>query len=407
MSSALPLSGQVWNGCARSSSPGVPWLPLGNALAAAPELAQTAEWWSVTGVSALVVLVNALAARALIPWLKRRTLGRRELAAGLCAVILVAGGWAWGQHRMTQVQKLAASAPRLWVSVIQGDVGLRVLWDAKFRKANIQRQIWLTQKAAAQVQGRPWLVVWSESAAPFYFLNDARASLPVLQEAERERAFILLGSMGSVMRAGRPRPTNRVWLVGPNGRPEGFYDKVHLVPFGEYVPLEKVLFFVRALAVISENFEPGIQGHTLKAGLATLGPLICYESIFPQLARSQCARGADLIVNQTNDAWFGRTGASAQHMSHLVLRCVENRRACVRAGNTGISGFIGPDGRVQQKTALFTEAELTRRLPLLKTSTFFTRHGQYFGPLALGAMFIICLWAWRRQGKREEDEDVR
>ena len=328
---------------------GVPWLPLGNALAAAPALVQTAEWWSVTGVSALAVLVNALAAKAMLAPFKGRSLGRRELAAGLCAVILVVGGWVWGQHRMEQVQMLAASAPRLWVSVIQGDVGLRVLWNPKHRKANIKRHVRLTQKASAQVQGRPWLVIWPESAAPFYFLNDARDSLPVLREAEKEQAFILLGSMGSMMRDGRPRPTNRVWLVGPGGRAKGFYDKVHLVPFGEYVPLEKLLFFVRALAVISENFEPGIQGHTLKAGPATLGPLICYESIFPQLARSQCARGADLIVNQTNDAWFGRTGASAQHMSHLVLRCVENRRACARAGNTGVSGFIDPDGRVFQK----------------------------------------------------------
>jgi apolipoprotein N-acyltransferase len=303
---------------------------------------------------------------------------------------------------MGKVQEEAAKAPQYAVSVIQGNVGLDILWDPARRLDIVRRHVQLTGRAAAGVKERPWLAVWPESAGPFYFLNDARATQPVLQAAQEYKAYLMLGTLGSVLKSGRPRPTNRAWLVGPDGQPAGYYDKVHLVPFGEYVPLEKILFFVRALAVVSDNFEPGTQGHTLKAGPANLGPLICYESIFPELARSQCAKGADLIVNQTNDAWFGLTGASAQHMSHLVLRCVENRRACARAGNTGISGFIEPDGRVFQTTGLYVLAEQTRALPLLKSSTFFTRHGDVAGWLGFLGGLALLLRAWWGQKNRKE-----
>ncbi len=372
---------------------GFPWLPLSAGLTSFPVLLQSAEWWGATGVSGLVVLVNALVARALLPGGPRPE-PRRRLAAGLVAVILLASAGLGGHWRMRQVERAAAQAPHLTVSVVQANIPLEELWRPGLRSSVVRRHLLLTAQAARKVTERPWLVVWPESAAPFYFLNDARDSLPVLKAARDLGAYITLGSQG-LIKAGPPlTASNRAWLVGPQGEPLGYYDKVHLVPFGEYVPAPRVFFFIRAIAALGIDFKPGGRGDTLRAGDVLLGPLICYESIFPELAQAQRQQGAVLMVNQTNDSWYGRTGAAYQHMSHLVLRAVENRVAAARAANTGVSCFVLPDGRVEQATGLFVPAVETRRLPLLTMPTLFTRYGDVAGPLGLDFCLAAWLGAW-------------
>ncbi|MFH1033908.1 MAG: apolipoprotein N-acyltransferase [Pseudomonadota bacterium] len=371
---------------------GFPWLPLSAGLSSFPVLLQSAEWWGATGVSALLVLVNALLARALLPPAGRPRLERRRLAAGLAAVILLVSAWLGGAWRMERVERAAEAAPQLLVSVVQANIPLEEMWRPAWRSSVIQRHLLLTAQASLTARERPWLVVWPESAAPFYFLTDARDSQPVLEAARGLGAYITLGSQG-LIQAGPPLvASNRVWLVGPRGLPEGYYDKVHLVPFGEYVPAPGVFFFVRAIAAMGIDFRPGGRGDTLKAGDALLGPLICYESIFPELAQAQRQQGAALMVNQTNDSWYGRTGAAYQHMSHLVLRAIENRVAAARAANTGVSCFVLPDGRIVQATGLFVPAVETRRLPLLAMPTLFTRLGDVVGPLGLA--FGLAAWLW-------------
>jgi apolipoprotein N-acyltransferase len=408
---------------------GFPWLPLSGALTSFPPLVQSAEFWGSTGVSALVVLVNAQLWTALAPARLRGAAeqagdgeGRsgqwRRWAAGATALVLLAGGWLWGQGRMNEVDQAAAAAPHLPVTVVQANIPLEALWSSGNKAEVIRRHLELTREAARAQETRPWLVVWPESAAPFYFLHQARESEPVLRAARELLADIMLGAVGVLDPApgqapqpGQPPPppqpplvTNRAWLVGSGGEPLGHYDKIHLVPFGEYVPLAKVLFFVRAVAALSQDLHPGPLGHTLAVGELVLGPLICYESIFPELARAQRQRGSLLMVNQTNDAWFGRTGAPAQQLSHLVLRAVENRVACARAANTGISAFVLPDGRVEQATVLFVPAWATRELPLLARPTLFTQTGDLAGPLGLGCSLLLAIWA--RFVRRPSDLEV-
>jgi apolipoprotein N-acyltransferase len=379
---------------------GFPWLPLGAGLIPALPLIQSAEWWGAGGLGALIALVNALVARAGLGLAARRA-GWREAACLAAACALVAAGWLAGSARLETVDREAQAAPRLATSVVQANVPLAELWDPALRRANLDKHLELTREAAAGAAGRPWLVVWSESSAPFYFLAPERPTAPVLEAAAELDAWLLTGTLGSVERGGRRQPTNRSWLVGPDGRPAGFYDKVHLVPFGEYVPLEEVLFFVRAVAVMGESFAPGERGAVLEAAGVPVGPLICYESIFPELARSQAARGARLLVNQTNDAWYGRTAASAQHLSHLCLRAVENRRAVARAGNTGISGFVLPTGRVVQTIGIFQAGHQTRELPLMEMETFYTSRGGLVGPWGLVVTLLAALGAaWRRRRRR-------
>jgi apolipoprotein N-acyltransferase len=385
---------------------GFPWTPLGNSLTPALPLLQSAELWGTGGLSALIVLINALGARAALGVREKKSLGVPEAGVVALALALLFGGWWWGGQRLERIRAEAGVAPKMAVTVVQGDVNIYDMWNPAKRLDIVKSHVRLAQEAAASVRGRPWLVVWSESAAPFYMFAEARPTLPILEAARELGAYIFTGTMGTVRDGKKIRPSNRSWLVGPRGEDKGYYDKVHLVPFGEYVPFEDILSFVRAIAVIGENFSPGPKGHTLRAGQAVLGPLICYESIFPELARSQRLRGAELIVNQTNDAWFGRTAASEQHMSHLVLRCVENRMACARAANSGVSGFVEPDGSVYQTTKLYVKKTETRLLPLLKTATFYTRHGGLVGPYGLGLVFLLALGAGWRMRKTREVQDV-
>jgi apolipoprotein N-acyltransferase len=379
---------------------GFPWLPLGNGLIGGLPLLQSAELWGVHGLTFWVVLINALLARAALGFHKAHRLGGREFVAIGVTGLIIAGGWLWGGARLAEVRKAAEAAPKLMTSVIQANIPLRELWQRSLRDVNLGRHIDLTRKAASQINKRPWLVIWSESSAPFYLMHAAKETRMVMQAAHELDAYILTGTLGSVMKAGKYHPTNRSWLVGPNGRSVGWYDKVHLVPFGEYVPLEDILFFVRAVAVTGENFIPGKLGDTLAMDHVKLGPLICYESIFPELAVAQTQKGAQLLVNQTNDSWYGRTVASAQHMSHLILRAVENRRAAARSANTGISGFILPDGSVTDELGLMTEGIASRELPLLKGLTLYTQTGEILGPACLIIVLVGGAWAWLRRRRK-------
>ena len=402
---AAPLA---WAGCewllGQMPFGGFPWMPWGNALMPEPRLLQSAEWWGVFGISGLLIVINALLAQALAPLWERRRPGWVSAASLAAALVLMAGAWWWGGPRMAALDQRVAAAPGLAVSVIQGNFEQSVLWDPAQRGAVVTRQLSLSRQAAAQrpAGAKPWVVVWSESSAPFYFLSDARHTAMVLQGAARVGGHILVGTMGSQEMGGRPAPTNRTWLVDPQGRPVDYYDKVHLVPFGEYVPWQPLLSFVRALATVGIDFAPGPQGKILKVGQAKLAPLICYESIFPELARAQRLAGAHLIINQTNDAWFGPTAASRQHMGHLVLRCIENRMACARSANTGISGFVDPAGRVWQATDLFTPAFATRILPLLEGTTFYTRWGDLAGWGGL-VLAVVLLGITRRRARSHPD----
>ncbi|MCB2228468.1 MAG: apolipoprotein N-acyltransferase [Desulfarculaceae bacterium] len=401
--SLLILAPLVWAGTEWARGlifTGVPWLPLSMGLVSRLELVQSAELWSTTGLSLILVLVNALVAEAVFPARPDSPNWRRG-AAVVLAILIVAAGWLWGAQRMDQVEAQAKSAPTLAVSVVQGNVPLAMMWQRQLRPQVIGRHARATKRAAQDNPERPWLVVWPESAAPFYFLRDARPSIPVLELAKELKAYVMLGSLGAVKDGDLLRVSNRSWLIGPDGREAGYYDKVHLVPFGEYVPLGKLLFFVRAVAQIGVDFAVGSPGKVLMVGPLAVGPLICYESIFPELARQMRLHGARLLVNQTNDAWFGRTSAPYQHLSHLQLRAIENRLACARAANTGISGFVSPSGRVSQATGIYRPGLESARVPLMEQKTFFTRHGDIIGPVALAAALLLVLAGWWRARKRE------
>ena len=145
---------------------------------------------------------------------------------------------------------------------------------------------------------------------------------------------------------------NGAILVGPDGKSHGSHAKQHLVPFGEYVPLRKFLPFLEPLVVNVGDFSAGEEKGPMTLGPMRLGLLICYESIFPEIAHESVLRGANLLVNITNDAWYGRSSAPYQSLAMAVLRAVENKRSLIRAANTGISGFVDPLGHVGGQSAI-------------------------------------------------------
>jgi apolipoprotein N-acyltransferase len=185
---------------------------------------------------------------------------------------------------------------------------------------------------------------------------------------------------------------NRVYLLHGDGQID-YYDKVHLLPFGEYVPLKQFLPFVHRLVPAAGDFSPGTRLKPLTSSDLRMGPLICYEAIFPELSRELSHQGVELLLNVTNDAWFGRTSAPYQHLSMAVLRCVETRLPMARAANTGVSAFILSNGKIAKQSGLFTRELVAYELRLGHHKTFYSHYGDIFAILLLIVTLGWLIWA--------------
>jgi apolipoprotein N-acyltransferase len=247
----------------------------------------------------------------------------------------------------------------------------------------------------------PELVVWPESAAPFYFIAEGPPTRMVMQGIQAANTHFLIGAPSFDLKGGEADYFNSAYLVGPGTEVLGKYDKAHLVPYGEYTPFKEYLPFLGKIVEHVGDFKPGTKGQTLDMQGRKLGVQICYEIIFPALARAMAQNGADLLITITNDAWYGTTAGPYQHFSLAVLRAVENRRALARAANTGISGFIDPAGRVLDPTLLMKEAVVVRELPLLDAVSAYTRFGDIFAAGCLvGSIVMAGRELLRRRGNR-------
>jgi apolipoprotein N-acyltransferase len=267
-----------------------------------------------------------------------------------------------------------AVAPSPRIAVIQGNIDQARKWDPAFQIGTTKKYVEMTLEA---VPHQADLVVWPETATPFYFGASPKLTRLVTDAVRQAGIRLLLGSPSVQVEAGSHAYYNSAYMVAPDGRATGRYDKVHLVPFGEYVPLKRLLSFVGKMVAQVGDFSSGEKGRTLAWGEnePAIGVQICFEIIFPGLSRSLVKNGAGVLVNLTNDAWFGKSSAAYQHFSMAVFRAVENRRSLVRCANTGISGFVDPAGRVLTQTALFEDAVLVRAVPVMTEKTVYTRFG--------------------------------
>ena len=374
---------------------GFPWELLGYSQFLRLRLIQISDIFGVYGLSALIVLCNAAILFAGLylmkkKWQTARISGRLTAGALITAAAALALTWFYGQQRLVAIDRLIADAPKTRIAVVQGNIDQSIKWNAAFQKQTVARY---NRLSLAAMKKKPDLIVWPESATPFYLMYDQKLSEIVFKGIEHTRTDYLIGSPSVTRQADTVQYFNSAYLIRPREKTIIKYDKTHLVPYGEYVPLRKWLPFLGKIVAQVGDFVAGKKGHTLPWGNWRLGVQICYEIIFPGLSRAMVGNDAALLINITNDAWFGKTSGPYQHFSMTVFRAVENRRALARAANTGISGFIDPAGRVIASSSLLQEAVITRPLPMLKEKSLYTRFGDLLARGCLAAALLAMVLA--------------
>src|SRR5436309_315013 len=263
------------------------------------------------------------------------------LAAGLVAFVVDYGYW------RLDPRNNPTNEHSLRIGLVQPNIDQAQKWDVAFRRQSIDRYKKLTGQVVQEVD----LVVWPEAATPFFFDVETDYREELLRFVRERGVPLLFGSPALDSKSeGSPRLFNSAYLVSSTGTVLDRYDKVHLVPFGEYVPLKPVFFFLNKLVVGLGDFVPGSDPRVMSGPSGHLGVVVCFEVIFPNLVRQFVDRGAYYMVTITNDAWFGRTSAPYQHFAMVVFRAVENRVPCARAANTGSSGFIAAEGHILRTT---------------------------------------------------------
>jgi apolipoprotein N-acyltransferase len=292
------------------------------------------------------------------------------------------------------LQERPATQP-LPVAAVQSDVPREEKFSLQFQNKTFDEFAHLTQLALA-AKPPPALVIWPESSMPGPVLEDAANFRFVMGVSSSMKADLLLGSLDGDEKG----DYNAALLIPAGAGPAQVYRKLHLVPFGEYVPGRHTVPFIAEIVgdQVPADFTRGknVVVFRLTNGLL-VGPLICFEDTLGELTREFVLRGANLLVNVTNDGWFLRSGASQQHLDNAIFRCVETRRPLVRAANTGVTCFVNEFGRVTQDLvnangSTFTEGVLTGtvQVPTARTLTFYVRHGELFAELC-GCVTLIFL----------------
>ena len=377
---------------------GFPWVLLGYSQITVLPIAQLASVFGVYGVSMLVAAVSA--ALAAIGVSAAGAGGQAEdgpfwkrWAPGLAVVSIVLVVAAWGSWRVAR-SELTREGERVRVGLVQGNVDQGQKWNPARAAAIFQDYLRLSRRAIA---AGAELVLWPESATPFLFEEDRAAADVVRSLAKQAHIPILLGSDQIEWRVdGSTRVPdkyyNSAFLVRADGTTAGAYRKMHLVPFGEYVPLKELLFFAGPLVEAVGPFSAGTDPALLPVNGHPVSVAICYEVVYPALVRQFVIRGSELLTTITNDAWFGATSAPHQHFAQASMRAIEEGRYLVRSANTGISGIVDPYGRVVAKSDIFQSAVLVGDVRFLRVTTYYARHGDivaYASVLATVAVLVL------------------
>ncbi|MEW6775178.1 MAG: apolipoprotein N-acyltransferase [Bdellovibrionota bacterium] len=334
-----------------------PWNYLGYALVDGGPFVQAADVGGLYGLSFLVVLGNAALYEI------SRVFATREgepkilpqILPALLSLLLPLAAFVYGAARKPQIEGQINAAPEKFrVALVQPNVPQVLKWDDEHENAMLLRHEQMSRELLGK--GRVDLLVWPEAAFTF-FPTDPEAPLWVVRRlSEETRTPILFGAPNEEQRGEEIRYSNSVLLMEPGVESLQRYDKIKLVPFGEYVPFSNVFFFLKKLVEVGAgDFTPGDSPVLLSTGKIRAAPLVCYEAIFPGLVRKFTGEGSNLLVNITNDAWFGKTSAPYQHLSMARLRTIETRSWMVRAANTGITAAITPTGALVDATELETQ----------------------------------------------------
>ena len=367
---------------------GFPWVPLGNSQVNVIPVAQLASVLGVYGVTLLVALVNTAIACALL------TVGRQRTIAVLAAAIAVIGVGGWGAWRVADGSLNRQGTP-LRVGLIQANIAQEDKWDPRQARRIFTTYLAMTRHAA---HNGAEFVLWPESSTPFTFEGDADGQRQLRDLAREVRVPILFGSDQTV--AGTPpHHYNAAFLLDATGATSAVYRKMHLVPFGEFVPLASWLSFFPPLVQTLAGFEPFSPGDAivmLPVGGRQASTAICYEVVYPGLIRDAVLNGSELLTTITNDGWYGQSSAPFQHWDMAAMRAIEQGRYLARAANTGISGIVDPYGQVVRKSEIFTEVDLIGEVRLLQHRTIYSHIGDVVGYAGLVGSLLALVMTRRR-----------
>jgi apolipoprotein N-acyltransferase len=362
---------------------GFPWCLAGYTQYRHVSIIQISDLGGVYWVSFLVVLVNAVLFRFFSSSSVRSRSGMvLNLAfAALFLIFTFFYGW-------LGMKEKPASSETMNVAVIQANIDQAVKWDEAYRTNTIDIYMDLAEKAAAY---SPHLMVWPETAVPFYFQDNIEFADMLAGFLNETGMSLIFGSPAYKKSDKGVEFFNRAYLLSSEKKIYS-YDKVHLVPFGEYVPFKSILFFINKLVPAAGDFTSGTDISPLGNVRPAPGAMICFEVIFPSHARRHALAGADFFVNLTNDAWFGRSSAPHQHLAMSVFRSIEQRKPMIRAANTGISACIDRFGTIRKHTNLFTRELMlctidTAASPL----TFYARYGDLPTLMFLASVLVFGL----------------
>ncbi|SKA78442.1 apolipoprotein N-acyltransferase [Paucidesulfovibrio gracilis DSM 16080] len=364
---------------------GFPWVTLSTAFADWPLLIQPAALIGAYGLSGLFAATGL----ALALW----NTARSPRILLLFVAIFVVG---FGAYRMAGFTQ---SGTGKTIALIQGNIDQGHKWQAPYQISTVKKYLDLSQKALLESSSSEGttksadLVVWPETAMPFYFQDAGVYGSQVVEFVNHKNVPLLLGSPAYRSNTdGSYTFFNRAFLLTPNASTMQWYDKVHLVPFGEYVPLKDWLPFDK-LTQEAGDYQPGTRLAPLKTDGMHLGVLICYEAIFPGLAQDRVSHGADILINISNDAWFGRSSAPWQHLAQTQMRAVEQGRWIARGTNTGITAFIDPLGRIPARTSLFSDQILTWTVKPVQVTTMYHKiyAWLYWGIYAFSGLLLVWI----------------
>jgi apolipoprotein N-acyltransferase len=369
---------------------GFPWVPLGNSQVTVLAVAQAASVFGVYGLSALVAFVNAAIAFVVL------STGRSRMIAGVATVAVLVGIAAWGSWRVAE-GSLTRQGTALRVGLIQGNVAQE---DKLNPSPQTDRRIFTSYLAMTRdaVRRGAEYVIWPESSTPFTFGHDAVGEA-ALRELAREVGVPILFGSDQIVAEPELRQYNAAFLLGPDGETEAVYRKIHLVPFGEFFPLQEWLTFAAPLVKRFLPFTPGDSVVLLPVNGRPTSTAICYEVVFPSLMRDAVLQGSELLTTVTNDGWYGTSSAPYQHFEMASMRAIEEGRYMARSANTGISGVVDPYGRVVQASAIFEQVGLVVEVRLLSGRTIYSQIGDVIAYVGMALTMIALVVVRPRKRK--------
>lgn len=370
---------------------GFPWATLGYSQYMNLPLIQIADITGVYGISFLILLVNA----AIFDFISAMAHGEKTspLREGVVVLAILLVVFGYGVTQIKRVENSSSRQRKIKIGLAQGNIDQSIKWDETYQEATLR----IYENLSFSLSGEnPSLIIWPETATPFFFQSEEKYRPRVIEVAEKTGAYLLFGSPSYRWASGKAEYYNSAYLISPRKEVVGRYDKIHLVPFGEYAPFSDILFFLGSLSAVG-NLSPGGLIKNLRFPPGDFGVLICFEIIFPNLCRKFVKKGADFLVTITNDAWFGRTSAPYQHLSMVTFRAIENRISIARAANTGISAFIDSKGEIKKRSGLFTEETLLGQISPRMGKTFYTRYGDVFAFASSAVALIAVILAYFRK----------